>query len=457
MNRPAHIDPAERTLTVSPEGGDIVERSTNVVDIVEDTLGFELSPKHARKISGLSDDILTALARALRAHAESEYIRPPTLEADDVCLIAHEDGDLNRRLGGSGRRFGLTLGSSPDQLTGNLFLSLMYLPRIAIRDGLMYYLDNWLYGPPSSKGRELYLPAVHDLLKFYSRVRPLITNQTLVLLPASLWNEVHGGARSNSAAGGSESEQQWLNERAAFRQSVRSGVFLDELEKAYPPVDYRTAKDWERIVLHGGLDEVRELLLFAAAAEYSPVLETVNQQAAFSFLALNDFTMPKPEITRRIEQHAVAVPILARLSPEDFLAARDATAFAMFRKSIEDIAKEARSVASPVEFKRMVELILGDARAQVDEDISKSRTLRQCFTNVREVAIGAVFTNVAIAAVDPTWLDKPWRVAITTVAAAGAKVFNSYLSSESRAGDKAVARLFASLLPDAETQTGMAS
>jgi hypothetical protein len=37
VNRPAHIDPAERTLTVSPKGGDIVERSTNVVDIVEDT------------------------------------------------------------------------------------------------------------------------------------------------------------------------------------------------------------------------------------------------------------------------------------------------------------------------------------------------------------------------------------------------------------------------------------
>ena len=431
----------------------IVQTVTTIADIVEEQLATELAPSSIPGFAALSDDDLRRLAVAVREHSQAEYTRPPSVEEGEICCLLHQNSELTQSLGGAARRFGVTIDQSPAEMMGSLFLGLMYFPRIAVADGLGYFLDYWTHRltPLQQRHRQTVL----NLLEFYCHVRPLIAGQHLVVIPSSIWTGTHI-ARANLHAERGSAQPTIAQEVA---QQIKEGPYWETLRASGPYWDQvrdATTRDdvWKFSVAHTlsfEVNEVEELLLISTLTGYTPVLERPVQHAIMeAFTQLGGVAAPSTRSARWIQQQSALVPVLSHLSPADFLAVRSSSGFTVFRETVEGIGREIpKWNDSPREMKEMIRTKLNDAKTRLDREVAESSVLRRAFVAFRELTLGAVVTNAALGAIDPSWFSDPWKVAITALGGGGGKLLNEFLKQRGELHGKAsAARAIAGMMAE---------
>jgi hypothetical protein len=435
--------------------GDVeVEQVTSIADVVEEQLGIDLSPQAIPSFEKLSFSDLNGLRRALREHSGSPYLRLPSVEGTEICCVFHQNSPLTHTLGGAARRFGVAVDHSPEEMLGSLFLGLTYFPRIAVADGLQYFLDYFEYPEFFPNYIHKYKATVVNLLSFYSHVRGLIRNQDLVILPSSIWTEVHTAVAEAPPS------------REVFDQlmvEIKKPKYLPALRQAYEqewgiePAEALGEGLLGSLTFYSKLRALQELLTICDVARYTPVIEGVAHQLLFDVLV----TLPeKPwgasaRGAYQLVEQSVLVPLLGRVPVADFMAIRNGDAFHHFRSMIESIGEKANNLAgSPLDLKEMIAYELRQGKRAIDRETGVSGTLKEMIADFREIAIGSILGPAAVS-VNPEWRDDPWKLILTAIATSGISFIHRFVSqAKSRSSDEVVSRIYSKLIQADRANSG---
>lgn len=304
-----------------------------MLDVIEEQLG-DLSKSRMPDLEKLADADLQKLANSLHDFTESKYIRLSPSENPDIPSFAvHPGAKLTKLLGGVGWGAGQTIESLPSDLSGALCLALMMYPRLAVRDGLEYFLDFYRLKAPR---RDEFRPTILNLLSFYALAKDAIRGDRLVIVARSIWEKtrtVHATLRNHRG-------DLWPSMVKALAESdfVRHHEVMKIFETNPLPTDQKEEllSDYSEskaspeclfaanAILMGNLDVVEQLLLFDIEYEYKPILESTYNQHVYDKMVEHRFATPGDvEGGQRYFQQEVVIPLLGRLNISDLLTAVD--------------------------------------------------------------------------------------------------------------------------------------
>ncbi len=396
---------------------------TTILNVIEETLGQRLSGEGRPSLERLNDQDLKRLGRALYEFSEAEWLDLPTFDGGQPCFAIHPNSHLTYSLGGTGWGAGLQIPFSPEHMTGTAMLALTYLPRVAVNDGIQYFLDYYDYTwDPTPKRRDTIL----NILQFYGSCGDLIRNGELVIVPRSIWLDIRTTDLSRVSS---------ISDLIA--QSLdRSDTKRDSLE------EYRVATD------------IKDLVAFCSASGYGPLLDTSLRQVAFDALCQHfAWGGEKPRGASPIQRSHVMLPAFSKLKVTDFIQARKDQSFAEFRQAIDEIGRLAGQASDPYDLKELIIQHLEKGKARVQQSMSNSAALSGALKEARDVGIGVVGGYAVAGAVNPGWADDPWKL-LTVGGTSGLLKLSHGLAKHlnSLAKNRRVCSLFVSMLDSSTTR-----
>ncbi|WP_372624535.1 hypothetical protein [Falsiroseomonas sp.] len=402
-----------------------------IADIVERTIGTELSPRNLQVYATLDKDQLIKLRRALDDSLGPEFEIPQGRPGVTYHLL-DPNSPMNAQLGGAGSGFGFRVSASLEELVARLNLVLMYSPRIVIRDGLEYHLDGYpSYRPQKSE------EDVRRILSFYCIIRRLIADGTVVVVPRKFWFDAEYALRRGP--------RYWLKP-----DLIDPSSDIERIIKKWFEFDYARSKDTEALELGAQIDLANNLLylrrLFYMASEYryDPVIERPVQQVLFEIMRSQLTFNPNLRATSPyLADGKATLPLLGSVRPSEVLAARDTPSFALFRRTIEQIDLAADDMDDrPIELQQLMRDKLADAKAAIDRDFRTSSFLSNAWTEARDIGLSVVGGSWFAAQMSQAWADDPLKLFATGAAAAAVKLGMTAASDlRKRAAARHTARL----------------
>lgn len=433
--------------------------TTTIVDIIEETLGSALSSESGPELEKLNDLDLKRLGRALWEFSDAEWMDVPRFESGDPCFCVHQDSELTKRLGGVGIGGGQIISIGAGDMVGNALVALTYFPRIAVNDGIQYFLDYYDYTwDPTPQRRDIIL----NILRYYGHCRELIRSGELIVVPRGPWLRVREQPYHNTRA---EKRIVALLVRAGFSSpSITVGQLQRMVKGRLAESDVAhelcfpaglTADDREMLlggVASKAIRYIGEHFAFCSDTGYSPVIETPILQMAFTSLskcdAAND-TAGRGAVF--VERAKVLVPLLSHLPMAEFIAARRSESFEEFRRTIDLIGQETAALEGPLDITDVIRTRLEEARSRVAKTVSASAILRSAVSEGRTIAVG-VIGGLLAGAVNPAWGEDPWKLLLTGGVGGVVGVASTTASRlRARAKTGSVSRMFAQLCEYSKT------
>lgn len=439
---------------------------TTILDVIEDQLGIELCEANLPQLTRLRREDLRTLGEVLYEHSDSEYLQLPSFVPPAICVVGHWNGPINRALGGTGFGSHQILPHPSVRMLGSLYHALLYFPRVALWDGLEYFLDYFrdaVWWQRENGPTEEYRSAVLELLTFYARTRELSRKGDLVVIPRTIWGDIRtcGGSKYPgsffSVAFSEPSARLLLLRRLSQRNGIVAraeqvaGVSIASLEKAYmklgpesfiPEIDSIEPKLRRQMIAAHRVfvsveAEIDDLMRVNAHFGYVPAFDTSSMQQVFESAtqAVGDSLVEHGGSAHHSVFESVT-RVLGALRPADFVAVRESGAFGRFRDTLEAIAAESSSLSdAPIDQEETVRRRLQAAQEEVEKEIAASRFLNSVATSAMTVGIGALCGSGFAGLIDPEWHRDPTRHAVVGGAAAVIGAVVSYLRKTSERRD----------------------
>jgi hypothetical protein len=429
---------------------------TTIADVVEETLGRDLSPENLSYFTKLEDSQVIKIREALQSHTKSAFLRVRRIHG---CVF-HPNSPTTKAIGGTGWGFGMRLDGTVEEIIGRAYVALMYLPGIVIKDGLEHYLDYFTAHDPEP--REERREWVQKILAFYCHFRKQI-GERIVIVPRRFWfdvqdvlkrlpsDESHEGvllkdfAETDYARDNPETRFYTSHRDLADRQSHLKERFPNLLD-TNPAANYFA---W--LAMLKNYRDLRELALFAREHGFSPVLETPEQQLFWRSMMKHSIDVRGKELDwhKVVPEHRVTVPYLGKLPVADFFAAYDADEFDAFRRMMYTIERESRDLdAKPLERDSLIEDRLREAKAELEKRIKKSGVLSKAKSGLKGIGIGLV-SNLSAALVNPEWASDPLKMIVVGAVGGVAGAATSLIPAlDKTRGEKKIANLYTKILDE---------
>lgn len=386
---------------------------TSIVDVIEEFSGVDLIPSNLHIFEKFSNDDFSKLALSIYQHTSSEYLRIPTFEEGQICCVFHPESSYTKDLGGVGRGPRERITKDKNDLKGMLLLTLLYYPKVAVHDGLEYFLDFFYYRCATNEHRQIVL----NLLGFYAEVRELIKNYSLIIIPRTIWGKFRG---SNSNFKFNDLILDELSQTAFIKKhplrddreiiKMFSNDFLEIINE-----DERISRIVSFLIFYDRTKYLNELLLFCSSFNYNPIIETKESQLIFKVLINKIQYTLNNDISGSVQliNKDLYIPLLNKLSIKDFLDIHRADSFVLFRETIEKIDRKASSlIHSPIDLKEMMNLELNKSKEKIVNEISSSNFLSSSFDEFFKAGVGVIAGSNIASHIKPEWGDDPWKLAL---------------------------------------------
>jgi hypothetical protein len=283
-------------------------------------------------------------------------------------------------------------------MVGAAVLAFTYLPRLAVNDGIQYYLDYYPRPTPSAHN------AVLTILNFYAICREVIRRGELVIVPRRFWTDARFDPEVAQASDdvAMRSVESRLEHLSAFDWPIPRG----SLEDMAPPGKKAGHYAWV------GLRQTREILSFCSRTGYSPLLDTPPRQLSFDALIERVPEGVRPRAIPAFEHADILVPMVRNIPLNELLDARASKGFEEFRNCVSDIGRLSADISAPLELREAIADRLQAGKKLIEAEFATSAIIRKTFKDVVKLGIGAVTGSSVAGSINPSWAADPWKLVL---------------------------------------------
>ncbi|GAA5514942.1 hypothetical protein Dcar01_03706 [Deinococcus carri] len=387
-------------------------------DLIEDHTGIALAPASMHFFDKMNNDDLGRLGNYVHERSSELLLDETSNSSAHDYFVFPRNGSTTPLLGGARR--GSQSSRSPEYKTisANLFSVLLYYPRVAVYDGIEYYLDYFRLGYMSNRTYHLkpwYKQNVVNILKFYCDSRELIRSGALLVIPRGMQD---------------------------YRKDLVNLPFIDHI---YPTIRERLEYYDEDRSLYSINDVIWDtndlwyLMSLCGRFNLNPVLDTRYYQIMFESLSKSLELEINAQGGIRLQEARLILPWLQRIDGRSFYELYSSTQFDSFRSSMRTIINETSRLNYPeLELKTIVDEYLADIVYNM-QNSNKSRQKDKIWGAWQDIVIGAV-GGTLVGLANPSWSDPTGKVLGGAVIGAGAKILLDWLADRHSNRGNAVLR-----------------